>query len=312
MGFRHFAVVVAALSTCGCYGVTSKTTPLGGGWSIETQTMTGSEMSHSKKLLRRGGTVVEDWIDHERFFPPDCVIYRFEGEDHLLWRAACGDRARIQLPSWVIEVRDDGPWGGYLETPRPDGRTDQRWSRLPLDRVVAVAQQQGRFFSLLGWRPSPSIPDFERTYITLIGNPPPPDVPLDAKKEPQDEGGDQLCPGGTQMPGIGATNDDQLAVSQLFDIVSIEVWAVGSDFKDRKTLEEYMRAQLRRRPRQLLRFNPWPPDESKTKRGMSGEATLRGGRLSAIEVIGQRMCIIDKQGDVWWFSVATDDVWPGP
>src|SRR5204862_3604912 len=74
-------------------------------------------------------------------------------------------------PSWIIEVRDDGPGGGYKETPRADGRTNQRWSRLPVDPVIAVAQEQGRFFSILGWRRTPSAKEFERTYIDFDRQP---------------------------------------------------------------------------------------------------------------------------------------------
>lgn len=313
MTFRLLALAIAALSASGCFSVTSTTTPLGGGWSVETQRVSGSEPGYLKKRLRRGSTVVDDWVQHVQFFPPDCVLYQVNTDD-LPVRAVCGNRARIQLPSWIIEVREDGPWGGYKETPRADGRTtNERWSRIPMERVIAAAQARWRFLSILGWSPAPSIQDFERTYIDLIGNPPPPDVPLNFKKGWQNLESNRLCAGGEQTPGIGATNDEQLAVSQLFEITTIDVWSIGSDFEHGPSnLEKYMRGQLARKPRRLFRFNPFEPDHRKPRIGVNGSINLANGRSGVFEAIGRQMCMADSKGQIWWFSLATDNVWPGP
>src|ERR1043165_7798904 len=61
--------------TTACYSVSRQVTAIGGGWSIEKQTMHGSEPSLSKLLLYRGRTEVAGWVDRYEFFAPDCVIF---------------------------------------------------------------------------------------------------------------------------------------------------------------------------------------------------------------------------------------------
>ena len=166
-------LAVLTLGVGGCYGSTSKIEPIGGGWSIEEETMHGSEASLTKNQLLRGTTVVDEWVDHYRVFPPDCVVYSVKRAEP--WFAVCGNRTPIQLPEWILEVRDDGPWGGYVAT-TVNGTTTERWSRLPLDKVVDAAQQQRRFFSILGWKPPSPAPPFERVFVDVVHGPPPPVV----------------------------------------------------------------------------------------------------------------------------------------
>jgi len=306
---------VAVIAVSG--SVRSHIKPIGGGWSIDEQLVSGSEPGYIKHVLLRGKTVVDDWVDDYRFFPPDCVIYQIKGPD-LSWRAVCADRRPIQLPTWILQVKEDGPWGGYVATPNDDGTMTERWSRVPLDRVIATAQQQSAFFSILGWRPQPPAPPFERVYVDIVTGPPPPAIRFVPLRETKVDlwGARVLCYGTPMVEGSIRTNDNRRVVSELFGrIVAVDVHEYGMYFSNFAAVDNYLHAQLAKRPQKLYRYNPWQEDGYRPYTGVT--ATIRfasglEGRLETVnDSVADHLCMGEPDGDSWWWiSVEPRDLWP--
>jgi hypothetical protein len=301
--------------TIGCYAVSSEVVAIGGSWSIEKQTMHGSEPSLSKNRLRRDQTLVGDWVDRYEFFPPECIVYRTKNADRS-WMAACGDHAPIRLPEWVLEVRGDAAWGGYVSTTDANGRTTERWSRLPIEKVLAAATAQRTDISLFGWRPPAPAPAFPREYIDLRGAEPsrPPAIVADndlASRASLAQKG--LCRDAPAVPGFSRINDDQLAGSDIgggIDVINIQ--AVGSEFQESggwPTVESYVRTAIVQRPLKVFRYNPWP-DEDKSRLGITAIVHFRSGLTGRLDAVGQHLCVADPNGAFWWWSVAPRDVFP--
>lgn len=292
--------LTAALCAVGCSSTTSHVTPIGGGWSIDLQLVQGSESAFQKGVLLRGSTVVDDWLEPKRyhFFAPDCVVYEVKDERHS-WMAVCGDRTPIQLPSWILEVRDDGPWGGYVAT-IVNETTTERWSRLPLDRLIAEAQAQRRFFSVFGWKLPFPAPDFEREYVDIV-------LPAVVRLSLHDSlaglyASEKLCDGAAMQDGSPRTNDSKRPVRELFGrIGAIELNEVGMFIQGNESAMKFVTTLLDYQPDALYRYNPWP-DYYKGEDGLLATIKYSNGASGRFEYTNQHFCLSDDQGQFWWLE----------
>ena len=113
--------------------------PLGGSWYLEhvkSVSFGGHSAPAHKDLRRKRGKrfrAVDTWLEHARFYPPDCVAWA-AGRTGMPWYFACGDRRPIELPSWVLSAGPQGLIGGYVTRAGVES-----WELLPLDSVLPVA-----------------------------------------------------------------------------------------------------------------------------------------------------------------------------